>query len=235
MRCLVAMMLLGSVPAFGWDAKPTASRSAYDYMHEAHNARTVWRDFPGFTADIVVTTDGESYAGKIIVKADLKYELNIDDAAREPWVKSKLRSVISHRRPSKMSDRGYAFADTGDDGPGVLIAQKDGSGVFRLVDGTIHEVLRKSDESWFEITNLDQFKTPEGTFLPQVSAVVYRDPATGDIQSQRSNLFTWTEVGDFFLPKRTLTIDVGDAGKRSMRELILSNHKLSRPITVSSD
>ncbi len=234
MQSLVAIVILSSVPAFAENAASSETRSAYDYMLEAHNARAVWHDFPGFTAKVVVSTDGNSHVGKITVKEGLEYELEIDDAARKPWVKSKLRSVISHRGPSEMSDKGYSFAQSSSDGPGVLIAQNDGSGVFRLVDGTIRDVLRKSETHWFEITNLDQFKTPEGTFLPKMSAVVYRDPASGDIQSQRSNLFTWTKVGGFFLPKRTLTIEVGDAGERTMRELKFSDHKLNAPLKISS-
>ena len=233
-RTWLALLVLTIASPFGWSAKPQADRSAFDFMLEAHNARTVWHDFPGFTADIVVKTDSGSHAGTIVVKPDFEYTLTIDDAARESWVKSKLRSVITHRRPSEMSDKGYEFADDTDNGPGVLIAQKDGSGVFRVDDGMIRDVLRKSDTHWFEITNLDQFKTPLGTVLPQVSAVVYRNTVTGDIESQRSNVFTWTEVGDYFLPLRTLTVDVRQGGKRSVRELVFSKHQLSKPTGIST-
>lgn len=202
-------------------------RSAYDYMLSAHNARSVWENFPGFSADVVVTTDGESYHGTIKVASDFEYVLDIDDAARQPWVKSKLRSVISHRKPGEMARSGYAFlAQEDQHGSGKLIAQKDGSGVFRVVDGAILQVLRKSESQWLEITNLEQLKTPDGRLLPQVSSVAYRDPSTGNLLSNRTNSFAWTPVGEFLLPQRTFTVDVGEDGKRSLRELVFSNHKL---------
>jgi hypothetical protein len=110
---------------------------------------------------------------------------------------------------------------------GRLIAHQDGSGTFRIKDGLIQEVHRKSDKTWIEISNLEQFQTPDGHYLPQISSVTYRDPKTGDIESNRSNHFAWTHVGNFYLPEHLFTIEVGPAGARSVRKITFSNHKLS--------
>jgi len=195
----------------------------------AHNSRAVWENFPGFTADMEVSSDGAHYSGKIRVAGNFKYELNIADEARAPWVKAKLRSVISHRRPSNAPRYAVHFADnqTNHTG-GRLIAEDDGSGMFRIKNGVISEVVRKSESSWFEISNIEQLQTHNGQYLPRFTSVVYRHPQTGDIQSNRSNLFTWKRVGDFYLPASASTVEVGSRGERSVRKIVFTNHKLAK-------
>lgn len=201
--------------------------SAAQLMKQAHDARGVWNDFPGFSAELTVRNDGSVSTGTITVSADFSYEL---DAFEEPvvsWLHHKLRSVIGHRRARPFSDEGFDFSNQEVEGSGRLVARKDGSGVFRIEDGLITEVHRKSDSRWLEISNLQQLPIGDGQVLPQVSSVVYRDPRTGDITSNRSNTFEWTKVGDFHLPARAFTIEVSEKGGRSVRELIFSKHKLN--------
>lgn len=194
----------------------------------AHGSRAVWDDFPGFSADIAVSVDTATYSGKIRVAADFEYELEIDEAAKQPWVTAQLRSVISHRKPSEAGDYNVSFPD--EDAQhiaGRLVADNNGGGALRIQDGVIREVHRKSDSAWFEVSTLDTLRTDDGRYLPKVSSVTYRDPETGDIQSTRSNLFSWEKVGAFHLPKETLTVELGAGGERATRRITLSNHKLS--------
>lgn len=78
----------------------STDKTARDAMQAAHDARLAWIDFPGFTADIRVQTDGVAHCGSILVTDDFDYELWISDDAIQLWVNSKLRSVIGHRRRS---------------------------------------------------------------------------------------------------------------------------------------
>src|SRR5690606_17101333 len=156
------------------------------------------------------------------------YELEIDEAARQPWVTTQLRSVISHRKPSEAGDYNVSFPD--EDArhiAGRLVADNDGGGALRIQDGVIREVHRKSGSSWFEVSTLDSLRTDDGRYLPKVSSVTYRDPESGDLRSTRSNTFAWEKVGAFHLPKETLTVELGPGGERTTRRITLSNHRLS--------
>ncbi len=205
-----------------------AAPSAKALRLAAHGSRAVWDDFPGFTADIAISVDTETHTGKIVVAGDFEYELKIDEAAQQPWVAAQLRSVISHRKPSEAGDYNVSFPE--EDAQhiaGRLVLDNDGGGALRIQDGVIREVHRKTDSAWFEVSTLDTQKTDDGRYLPKVSSVTYRDPKTGDLQSTRSNTFSWKKVGAFHLPKETLTVELGPDGKRATRRIAFSNHKLA--------
>ena len=99
--------------------------------------------------------------------------------------------------------------------------------MFRIANGLIREVLRKSDTQWLEISNMELTRTTEGKVLPKSTSVCYRDPGTGNLLSNRSNTFAWQRVGGFDLPARSYTVEVSENGQRSVRELVLSNHRLT--------
>ncbi|WP_197452137.1 DUF3386 family protein [Rosistilla carotiformis] len=212
-------------------AKPAATatdKTARDAMQAAHDARLAWIDFPGFTADVRVQTDGVAHSGSILVTDDFDYELSISDDAIQPWVNSKLRSVIGHRRPGSAATE-VKLAESGASADfGLFVARLDGSGTFRIQDGLIREVHRKNDSHWFEITNVEFFDAGNGKVLPETSSVTYRDPKTGDITKNVVNRFTWTSVGDFLLPEGCLTIETSADGGRQTRQLQFTKHKLSQ-------
>ncbi|MEW4528094.1 DUF3386 family protein [Maioricimonas sp. JC845] len=225
---LLAALVLTGGPAGAGDSPDV---DAGHLVESARLARAVWHDFPGFEADLTVTTDAQTYEGTIRVGSDFKYEIAIDEAALQPWVAAKLRSVILHRRPSQAStdERHYTFAEGDEPGHvfGRLIAQDDGGATLRRIgDRVLREVHRKSDTAWFEITTLKVLPTADGQFLPEVTSVVYRDPATGNITSNRTNHFSWTKVGEFLLPEEALTVEVAGEGARTTRKLAFSNHRL---------
>ncbi|MCA9077895.1 MAG: DUF3386 family protein [Planctomycetaceae bacterium] len=208
-------------------ASPTSSL-ARETMLAAHNARAVWNDFPGFTAELTISENGVQQTCTIQVSGDCRYELSLSEAERPAWLKSKLDSVISHRRPRKFDEVGYEIIPEPERTDGSLLVKKlDGSGVFRIQGSTITEVIRKSDKQWLEITNLTTETVGGRRYLPSVSSVTYRDPASGDVQSVRSNTFDWTRIGDFDLPLNALTVETGGGGERTVREVIFSNHQLT--------
>lgn len=201
--------------------------TAAELRREAHDKRDVWHNFPGFIADVTVATDGESQTGQIRVESDFTHKLDIAGAAEDRWIASKLRSVIGHRKPGKAEKYDVSFVvDDEKHVNGRLVAHNDGSGVFRIKDGVIREVIRKSDRMWFEVSTLEIFETPDGLVLPRTSSTTYRDPKTGDVTSNRSNHFAWTQVGDYFLPQNALTVEVGADGSRNVRRIEFSNHEL---------
>ncbi len=208
-------------------AEPGPGNDAAAMRRAAHETRAVWNGFPGFTADIAISEGDVSYRGRIRVTPDFKYELMIDEKAKQAWVVAKLRSVIGHRKPSPARDYDVSFADHKPGHvSGRLVKENSGAGTFRIKDGLIREVIRKSDSSWFEISNLEHLQTHKGKYLPRTTSVTYRDPATGDLLSNRSNFFGWKRVGDFNLPARTFTIETSSGGKRTVRAITFSSQEL---------
>ncbi|PQO27329.1 hypothetical protein C5Y96_17450 [Blastopirellula marina] len=237
----VALALAIAIPSYAVEAdtqttSKTSDPTAASLRQAAHDAREVWNNFPGFTANIVVSEDSERYEGTIRVGKDFEYVLDIDDEAQKPWLKSKLRSVISHREPSASPEQyDVSFQDEATEHvAGRLIAENDGSGVFRIQDGQIKEVIRRNESSWFEITTLENFTTPAGKVLPQTTSVTFRDPETGNIESNLSNYFAWKQVGEFYLPDHCYTVKTGEKGERSVRKLEFTAHQLhlGEPSTV---
>ncbi|MEM0924922.1 MAG: DUF3386 family protein [Planctomycetota bacterium] len=200
---------------------------ATNVMQTAHESRATWDQFPGFTANVTIATDGVAQARSIVVSEDFDYKLSSSDVALEPWVDSKLRSVIGHRRPSDAPAEVTLAGEQGTPEFGVYVERTDGNGTLRIQDGLIREVHRKSDSRWFEITNVKLFDAGDGRVLPETTMVTYRDPQTGDITSVKTNRFEWTKLGDFFVPDRCLTIETGAAGTRETRELVFTNHQLT--------
>ncbi|WDI40993.1 DUF3386 family protein [Bremerella sp. P1] len=206
----------------------TSEPTAASLRRAAHDSREVWHNFPGFTANIVVSEDSERYEGTIRVGKDFEYVLDIADEGKKSWLKSKLRSVISHRKPHASPEQyDVSFQEEGmPHVAGRLIAENDGSGVFRIQEGQIKEVIRRNESSWFEITTLENFITPSGKVLPQTTSVTFRDPDTGNIESNLSNYFAWKQVGDFYLPDHCYTVKTGEKGERSVRKLEFTAHQL---------
>ncbi|MEM8669116.1 MAG: DUF3386 family protein [Planctomycetota bacterium] len=205
--------------------------TASEVMQAARLGRCVWRDFPGFTADVAISTNEKTQVAKIRVDDEFEYEVSLSESDVPSWASSKMRSILGHRKPGETVTPAVAFVDSdnGDHTSGRMVARKDGSGVFRIKDGVIREVLRRSDDRWLEISTLAIKKTDAGTYLPEVTSVTYRNPKTGHIESNRSNHFSWVPVGDFQLPSETLTVEVGQKGERETRRLVFTNHMLTEP------
>ncbi len=230
---IAALIVTAVAPSYAVEAdtqatSKTAEPTAANLRQAAHDAREVWHDFPGFTANIVVSEDSESYEGTIRVGQDFEYILDIADEGKKPWLKSKLRSIISHREPhASPTQYDVSFSDEGQPHiAGRLVAENDGSGIFRIQDGQIKEIIRRNESSWFEISTLENFTTGSGKILPQTTSVTFRDPETGNITSNLSNYFAWKEVGDFYLPDHCYTVKTGEEGERSIRKLEFSAHQL---------
>jgi hypothetical protein len=214
---------------------PKQEKSAAIQLYQkAREARAVWRDFPGFSADVTVLYNDQSTQGKITANKDFKVKLSLDDEQLVGWSLPKLRSVISHRKYRLQKPIPATFADNQIHHPLGRLVNIDGKNVsFRLKDDVITEVHRRSNKSWFTISILDVWRTKEGSVLPRNTSVTYRDPQTGTITLNRSNTFSFTHVGNFDLPEWMLTVECSEDFKRNVGSIKLSNHRLLTPESLS--
>lgn len=218
-------------------AKPATKQEqaeATKLYQKAREARALWQDFPGFTADVTVLYNGKKTQGKLTADKEFKVKLTLDNKELSEWSQPKLNSVIGHRKYRQQKPIPATFADNQVNHPLGRLVNIDGKNVsFRLQDDVMTEVHRRSDKAWFTITTLDVWRTKEGAVLPRDTSVIYRNPKTGAITSNRSNTFFFTRVGKFDLPESMLTVDCGENFERNVGSIKLSNHRLLTPESLS--
>ncbi|MEM7233490.1 MAG: hypothetical protein AAF517_15035, partial [Planctomycetota bacterium] len=139
-----------------------------------------------------------------------------------------LNSLVGHRRPSE-PDLNVSFADEIlTHASGRLVKQEDDGTTLRIDSmGVIRQVRRQSTKRWLEIDVIDVVPVGEDQFLPGATAATLRDPKTGDVIWNRNNQFRWKQVGNYYLPAHSFTIEVGKGGSRELRTLSFSKHELS--------
>jgi len=208
--------------------------AATQLYQKVREVRATWRDFPGFTADVVIQYNGKSTTGKLTADKDFKVNLTLEDNSLSEWSLPKLNSVIGHRKFRKQEPIPATFADDEVNHPLGRLVNIDGKNVsFRLQDDVMTEVHRRSDKSWFTISTLDVWRTKENEVLPRDTSVIYRDPKTGAITGNRSNTFEFTRIGNFDLPSSMLTVETGDHFERNVGSIKLTNHRLTTPESLS--
>ncbi|QDT97797.1 DUF3386 family protein [Gimesia aquarii] len=214
-------------------SKPNKAEATKLYQ-KAREARAVWRDFPGFSADVTVLYNGKKTQGKLTADQDFQVKLTLEDDQLLEWSLPKLKSVIGHRKYRLQKPIPATFADDQIDHPLGRLVNIDGKHVsFRLNDDVMTEVHRRSPKSWFTISTLDVWRTKEGSVLPRDTSVTYRNPKTGAITSNRSNTFAFIRIGHFDLPETMLTVECSENFDRNVGSIKLSNHRLLTPTSIS--
>jgi hypothetical protein len=82
------------------------------------------------------------------------------------------------------------------------------------------------EDSRFTITVTEVSRNSAGKYLPKTYSVSFWDAKTGNLKSTNTVLDEWTRVGRWDLPKRLLSIDTRDEGRRNVRQIHFSNLKL---------
>ncbi|XZE20824.1 DUF3386 family protein [Pirellulaceae bacterium SH449] len=227
----------GNEPAMGRenDSPAVPEVDATAIYREAQNRRHVWESFPGFQAAITVQTNDTVLKGTIRVDKKFRFQTDLPSDHSHTWIDEKLRSVINHRKPSG-ADRNEQFRLLGGNAiTGYQVQLIDGDGIFRLRNGDIAEVVRKSEKNWFEITNVRHLDCGNGKSLPEVTSVTYRNPKSGDIERTVANEFTWTQVGKYWLPLSCFTVETRDGGEREVRRITFTDHRLAEVGSMGRD
>lgn len=199
--------------------------SAAALLRKARAARAEWRDFPGFEAELTLTTSGRQQAGKVRVDAHGEVELQGFDEADVRQVRGILRSLVAHRMPEREEDDRVSFVTPQEPHPLGKLIRLDYDSVmastYRIDGDVIREVNRKTQDGRFTISVLQVHRNPEGKYLPAFY-VVNTWKADGTLQSSTAVHQTWTRVGAFDLPAMYETVT---AGNQEHRTLSLMFHK----------
>jgi hypothetical protein len=195
-------------------------------LADARAARVLYRDFPGFTADIEINTDGKVARGQVEVSGEGKVTFKLDNADAEKWAKNMLASIVGHRLSSGPDEETpCAFAD--DDahhplGRAIRVLNDEFHSSYRIRDRQVLVVNRSVPGSRFTITVMENIQTAEKKFLPACYVVSTWDAKTDALTGSETHHQTWQRVGAFDLPKETLAIKA-TSGKLESRSIKLSN------------
>lgn len=224
---LLPLLLLAS-HARGDDAPPS-DPEAEALMLRAHQARSGWESgFPGFTATVAVTIDGDRLQGTVTVRPDGEVAVDLPGGPAAAWVERQLASIAMHRMAGARERYEASFADSETEHPlGRLVHFHGGEthALYRIKDDAITEVHREMEGQRFTISVTDVARTPEGKTLTRHFNVSYWDAESGDLVSNDDFQDDWTRLGDFDLPARRLQIHTGK-DQRQVSEFVLSDHAL---------
>lgn len=236
-RYLPRTFLAGAFASAAWGAlvliaSPAswAADSAEQMMQKAHEGRAVWKNLPGFSAELSASTGGRKTVGVLKVAADGKVTVKLSQTEGFEWVERTLSSVVNHRRADGDAVGNVAFADEDAANPlGRLIKSRDEAdhNQWRVKDDVLTEVHRDMGKTRFIISVVDVARNKEGKHLPRNFTVTTWDSASGAIVSARQVYNEWTRVGDFDLPARLLAVNSKGDGTRQVEEVVLSNHRLA--------
>jgi uncharacterized GH25 family protein len=200
--------------------------SAAELLEKARQSRSVWNDFPGFSADVTLHHNNEVVRGVVSVNGDGDVGLKIPKSADADWLRTYLESMVQHRMPDGPSQEDVRFVDSADHPLGRKIALGDGEqgSEYRIKGNVITEVNRRAGPGRFTISVLDVVWTADKKYLPTVFSITSWG-ADGHIQSNNSSQDSWVRVGEFDLPLRTMQVTIGK-NSRDVRVIEFSNHKL---------
>lgn len=205
-----------------------------DVLTAAQQSRHTWRGMPGFAAQVTVTGGGHSVTVPIEVNAHCETKL-VGDRELPEWAQRKVASIVSHRRYRDPDPQQTSYvAESEPHVYGPAIASADGSSQYRVVEGVLREVVRRSEDSWLEIDTIKVLVTEGGHYLPEISVVHYRDPKSGDLKSSRTNYYTWENHAGFYLPSSVLEVELGPEGSKTTRTLVFSDHALHSAASSST-
>ncbi|MBT4868061.1 MAG: DUF3386 family protein [Planctomycetaceae bacterium] len=216
---------------FRWPlVRSSADEKAVALFEAAIAKRAVWKNLPGFTADVSGSVDGRGFEGTARVDAEGDLTVESDEEAGTEWVEDQLGSIVLHRQASDGSRPKpvLRFADDDLDHPlGRLLIFDGGrfASSYRVRDGHLSVVNRNIGPMNMTITVLDNKKNAEGKFLPHSYVVQYWDAKTGRLLRTETVQVRWRRVGDFDLPTEQTVTTASESGL-TVRTIRLANHKL---------
>jgi hypothetical protein len=209
--------------------------AAQDLFRAAYENRYTWdQAFPGYTADVTYTDNGQIYTGKAKVGGDLKPEVTgIDDEAAQKAIHGQLFEVAIHRvRRSFEATHGantFRYGETLADGSvEILMGGKAEGDKYHIRDNEVSMVHRHIHGVVVTIHTFSSHDTGAG-YLSHRYDSVYHDPQTG---VQKGGLSTFEDnyesVGGYSILSHRHIETTTDDGPQ-VQDFVFSNIALMDP------
>jgi hypothetical protein len=184
---------------------------ARSLMQSAYENRYTWDEhFPGYTAQITVTTGDQTYRGKVKVNANLSVETDIEDSAIKKEVLGQLQEIAIHRVRRSFADthgkNTFNFGETDATGAvELIVGGKSAGDRYKIRHNEVCMVHRHIHGIVVTIDTQSSHQTPEGYLSHQYHSI-YRDPQTGEVKNESNYTDNYTQVGKYhILTDRTIT------------------------------
>lgn len=212
--------------------------SAQDLFRAAYENRYTWDSaFPGYTADVTLTVDGQVFTGTAQVNPDLSAEVfGVEDEQAHKLIHGQLWETAIHRvRRTFAETHGkntFSYGATDESGAvEILMGGKSEGDRYKLRDNEVTLVHRHIHGVVITVNTFSSHNTGEG-YLSHTYDSVYHDPKTGEQKGGKSQFEDeYEKVGHYFILSRRV-IRTEANGKLSESEFVFSNIKLLEPIAV---
>lgn len=206
---------------------------AKELLRRAYEKTSRWgKEFPGFTADLLLNDNGKEYKGTVKIKSPKEAEVTVD-GADEPllkWAQNQIGMMAIHRasRPFEEADGKYALTLAPEDhhplGRQILINGDGMNSRYRIKDDRIQQISRSMGKMSFTINVEEAMTTSDGKHLTTRYTVFYFSP---DGQLMQAEAFTDrpAEIKGVYLPGYRRIIS-NDKGTAIVRILEFKNHQL---------
>lgn len=207
--------------------------AARDFFRAAYENRYTWdAAFPGYTADVTFTHNGQSHTGQVKVSADLKLDvIGIADDTAQKAVHGQLFEVSIHRVRRGFEDthgnNTFSYGETLADGSvEILMGGKAEGDRYQIKNNEVSMVHRHIHGVVVTIHTYSSHNTGAG-YLSHRYDSVYHDPKTGEQKGGLSDFEDeYTEVGGYhILSRRAIetTIENGTEMQEDSQEFVFSN------------
>ncbi len=188
---------------------PKEDPRASNLLKEARQARAVWKNFPGFTANLEVNVNGKIYKTPVTITSKGRVQTELKDEVLQRWLRRQVGSIVSHRLSNAAEyNTPCAFADDNKKHPlgrRILILNDELHSSYRIRNKQIIEVFRSTGPIRFKITVLNNYRNRDKKFLPASYVVNSWNAKTNKLVSSTAFHDTWKRIGRFDLPA-TMTI-----------------------------
>lgn len=209
--------------------------SAQDLFRAAYENRYTWdKQFPGYTADVTYTKNGEVFTGTARVGADMKPEvLNVANEEAQKAIHGQLFEVAIHRvRRSFAETHGkntFSYGETDANGAvEILMGGKAEGDFYKVHNNEVSMVHRHIHGVVVTIHTFSSHDTGEG-YLSHRYDSVYHDPKTGEQKGGRSEFVDeYDKVGNYVILTRR-EVRTETEGDPEVHEFVFSNLQLLEP------
>jgi hypothetical protein len=213
---------------------------ARELLRRAYEKTSRWgKDFPGFTAELIVNDRGKRAQGSVTVKSPREVEVLLPEEGLQKWAQGQIAMMAIHRssRPFEEADGKYTLtlAEEDDHPLGrLLYIHGDGmSSCYRIKDDRITQINRSMERIKFTINVEESLTTPDGKHLTTRYTVFYFSPQDNRLLQAESYTdqpaaVVWPgspQASPLFLPGQRRVIYT-ENGETIVRTLAFQGHKL---------
>jgi len=209
--------------------------SAQELFRAAYENRYTWDNaFPGYSTDVTLTVDGETFIGTARVNADLSAEVfGVENEQAKKLIHGQLWETSIHRvrRTFEQThgENSFTYGATDESGAvEILMGGKAEGDRYKVQNNEVTLVHRHIHGVVITINTFDTQKTDEG-YLSHTYDSVYHDPKTGEQKGGRSEFEdSYEKVGNYYILSRRM-IRTEANGKVSIQDFVFSNIQLLEP------